>query len=351
MHTRFKHENATPLLALMGLYAVACSSSQAQENALELETMGIMFSGGSVTEVPYACPDPEQVFCEQPGTARVGHVPTYFMIPRDQAHPLPIIMVPGFGVSSAVYLTTPDGREGWAQFFVRRGFAVYVTVQGSVVGAGFNVSRLNAVKLGEAEPSSLPDAATWTPETFWGTFGYGPEYAEPWPDLKFSEDDFEELLAYILPADISMNNAERLAPALVALLERVGPAVLLTHSSSGPGGFEAARRRPDLVKGMISIEPIGCPTEEADIRETLGPIPVLTVFADHVDSRPNWPEWSESCASAAEVIADIDGRFEHWSLPQDFRIRGNTHMMMGETNSDDIAEMLYDWLAEGVDSR
>lgn len=40
MHTRFKHKNAMPLLALMGLYAVSCSPSQAQENALELETMG-----------------------------------------------------------------------------------------------------------------------------------------------------------------------------------------------------------------------------------------------------------------------------------------------------------------------
>ena len=52
-----------------------------------------------------------------------------YRIPAKQTHPYPIIMVHGGTRSGANWTGTPDGREGWAQYFVRRGYAVYVVDQ------------------------------------------------------------------------------------------------------------------------------------------------------------------------------------------------------------------------------
>ena len=45
----------------------------------------------------------------------------------------------------------------------------------------------------------------------------------------------------------------------IALLERIGPCILVTHSQSGPYGWVAGDARPDLVKGIVAVEPEGPP--------------------------------------------------------------------------------------------
>ena len=51
----------------------------------------------------------------------------YLIPPKDrQEEKLPVIMVPGMGLTSYLYLATPDGRDGWAQIFARAGHPVYI---------------------------------------------------------------------------------------------------------------------------------------------------------------------------------------------------------------------------------
>ena len=57
-------------------------------------------------------------------------------------------------------------------------------------------------------------------------------------------------------AFVSDDNAKT---AYNALLDKIGPAVLLTHSQSGPYGWVTADSRPKLVKGIIAVEPEGPP--------------------------------------------------------------------------------------------
>ncbi len=91
-----------------------------------------------------------------------------------------------------------------------------------------------------------------------------------WP---FAPDDAEAMDQFIagygpLPADLTQSedmDADRLA----RLLDRIGPAILLTHSASGPGGWLAADRRPGLVRAIVSVEPMGPPF--ADI-PNIGPL-------------------------------------------------------------------------------
>ena len=55
-----------------------------------------------------------------------GQAYVEFQIPQNQKHPYPIVMIEGFGLTGTNFTGTPDGREGWAQYFLRQGYAVYV---------------------------------------------------------------------------------------------------------------------------------------------------------------------------------------------------------------------------------
>src|SRR5712691_8512970 len=63
------------------------------------------------------------------GSPMVGHMYVEYMIPAKRTHPFPIVMVHGGSQTGTNFTGTPDGREGWAQYFVRRGYAVYVVDQ------------------------------------------------------------------------------------------------------------------------------------------------------------------------------------------------------------------------------
>src|SRR5262245_32661752 len=63
------------------------------------------------------------------GSPVVDHIYVEYMIPARQRHPFPIVMVHGGSQTGTNFTGTPDGREGWAQYFVRRGYVVYVVDQ------------------------------------------------------------------------------------------------------------------------------------------------------------------------------------------------------------------------------
>jgi pimeloyl-ACP methyl ester carboxylesterase len=48
-----------------------------------------------------------------------------------------------------------------------------------------------------------------------------------------------------------------------ALLDRIGPAILITHSQAGPFGWLLADARPKFVRGIVAVEPSGPPFEGA----------------------------------------------------------------------------------------
>lgn len=56
--------------------------------------------------------------------------------PAKVTHRYPIVMFSGGGQSGLNYTGTPDGREGWMQYFVRQGYAVYVLDQPSRARSG-----------------------------------------------------------------------------------------------------------------------------------------------------------------------------------------------------------------------
>ncbi|GBQ93738.1 alpha/beta hydrolase [Asaia krungthepensis] len=169
--------------------------------------------------------------------------------PEHVIHPYPIILMHGGGFQGTEWFDTPDGRPGWAQRLVEAGYVALV-----IDRPGHGRSPLHTEITGAMGPPFSYEAAR---QIYFP--GSDPRHTQ-WP---FDADDEGALDAFVagygpLPADLCASqtmDADRIA----ALLDRIGPAILLTHSASGPDGWLVADRRPDLVQGIIAIEPMGPP--------------------------------------------------------------------------------------------
>src|ERR1700686_3674278 len=93
-----------PLLALTAVMAVA--------QPLRIAKQGFFYAGGREVGMTLA----DAMFVE-------------YQIPAKITGPYPIVMIHGQFQNGSNFLGTPDDREGWAEYFVRRGFAVYVVDQ------------------------------------------------------------------------------------------------------------------------------------------------------------------------------------------------------------------------------
>ena len=69
---------------------------------------------------------------------------------------------------------------------------------------------------------------------------------------------------------------------ILALLEKIGPAILLTHSQSGAIGWPVADAQPGLVKAIIAVEPSGPPFYNVDN------VPAPEWFRDAADQQRPW---------------------------------------------------------------
>src|SRR5260370_19430479 len=112
--SRIKPVSAGAMLTLLLLLAIAVRAEQTAP--LSIAKIGNIYAGGKYTEV-------------KGKKVMSGQVYEEFLIPAKQTSPYPVVMVHGGGVTGSLYMQTPDGREGWAQYFLRTGFAVHVVDQ------------------------------------------------------------------------------------------------------------------------------------------------------------------------------------------------------------------------------
>ena len=170
--------------------------------------------------------------------------------PDQVTRPCPIVLVHGGGYQGTEWLDTPDGRPGWAQRLVEAGYAIVLVDRPGQGRSPFHPDSLGPM----GPPFSYEN----------GRRIYFPPDASgrhtQWP---FDPNDTEAMDAFIagygpLPADLAYSE-EMEADRLARLLDRIGPAILLTHSASGPVGWLVADRRPGRVKAIVAIEPMGPP--------------------------------------------------------------------------------------------
>ena len=310
-----------------------------------LKDEGIFFVNGDpiISDFPRLPPDP--------GTIVVNQMYVHFRIPANAANRPPIVMVHGGGLTGASYETTPDGREGWATYFVRKGYPVYVVDFPGRGRAGFDPTAINQAKF-EDDVGLLPASVNRTSaERAWVVFRFGPTFGTPFPDVLFPVESMVEFGSQGVPGTDAFlpGGALTQAPAaLAALLDKIGPAVVVVHSQSGPFADRLVELRPNLVKGVINVEgnQNTVPTD-AQIAAYQN-VPDLELFGDYIDvdvstGKPRY----EGRKLVVERINEAGGNATIVSLPE-VGMHGNTHMLMQDKNNLEVADYLIEWIKDNV---
>ena len=288
--------------------------------------------------------------------------------PERVTQPYPVVLVHGGALQGTEWLDTPDGRPGWAQRFVEAGYATFV-----IDRPGQGRSPYHPDVIG---PIGVPFPYEEGQEVF-----FPPAAAETHTQFPFDPSDDAALDAFIapygpLPADLAASqkmDADRLA----GLLDKIGPAVIVTHSASGSDGWLVADRRPDLVVAIVTVEPMGpafATTPNIGALEwglTAAPITYEPPRATAAAVRAADPASLRIPALAGLPVAVVTGEtsaqskfapaivdFLHTAgaaaellhLP-DYGVFGNGHGLIYEKNSDQALQPVLEWLAGRANSR
>ena len=374
----------TALVLFLGATATVTAQATHPE-PLSIARQGYVFAGGK-----YSTVNDRQVMS--------GQLYAEFQIPSRHPHSWPIVMIHGGSQSGTNFTGTPDGREGWAQYFLRRGYAVYVVDQPGRGRAAYETDLY-----GPTGPLNL--------ETTQRQF-VAPERYNRWPQARLhtqwpgkgmpGDPVFDQFYASQLPSMQNFTLQQSLnRDAIVALLEKIGPSILLTHSQSGAFGWPVADARPDLVKAIVAVEPNGPPffnVENVPAPEWFRDVapqtrswgvadvplaysPAATKASDLAivqQDKPDGPNlvrcWMQKTPARLlpnlqklpivilTAEASYHAPYDHctvkyleqagvhpaWIKLADAGIHGNGHMMMLENNNLEIAAVMFKWLDKAL---
>ena len=95
----------------------------------------------------------------------------------------------------------------------------------------------------------------------------------------------------------------------------------------------------------MALEPSGAPDPgKVDVGK-LKSVPHLFVFGDHMQGFPSWQNFIKASQRYQAALSGAGVKADWIDLPS-IGIRGNSHMMMMDRNSDQIAELVVKWLEE-----
>jgi len=283
------------------------------------------------------------------GTITVDQMYVRYQLPVS-ATGHPVTFIHGCCLTGKTWETTPDGRMGWDEYFVRRGHGVYVIDQVSRGRSAADPSAINRVKLGKAKSDQLPPVNFVSHEEAWTVFRFGPEYRKTFAGLQFPLDAEGEFWKQMVPDWIeSLPTPNPTVPALSELAQRLNGTILISHSQSGIYPFQTAAQRTDGITAIVAIEPAACPAASEDMRPYTK-MPVLVLFGDYVDQSARWAPRLNACRAFAEAAGKAGGHVEVVKLP-DVGFHGNSHMLMQDKNSLQVADWLLAWIDQHVERR
>ncbi len=293
----------------------------------------VVISGKPVREVTFT-PGGVPAKVDLNGTYLVESMYVQYFLPAEKRGALPLLMWHGGGLTGVTYETTPDGRPGWLNFFLKKGWDVYNSDAVERGRAGWAMYP----DITKGEPVFLTTANPW--ERFRIGDGAG-SYAskKTMPGSQFPVEKYENFVKQSVPRWTTTDDA--IIAAYTALVDRVCPCVILFHSQAGQFGFKVAQARPDKVKALVAVEPAG----QGDLKQVakLAAIPTLFVYGDYIERDARWPTIRKTGVAFGEEITKAGGKVEVVDLPK-AGIRGNSHMIMMDRNSDEVASLIQTWL-------
>jgi hypothetical protein len=279
------------------------------------------------------------------GTITVDQVYVRYQTPPGASARPNIVLIHGCCLTGKTWETTPDGRMGWDEYFVRRGFSTYVLDQAWRGRSAADPSAINAVASGSQPIATLPPVFSASHEFAWVIFRFGPKYGETYPGLKFPMSATGELWKQmVVDSAFGLPTPNPTVPALSELTGRIGPSILISHSQSGIYPFQAVAANRRNIAGVISIEPAACPKATADMTP-YKTTPILVLFGDNATGSPFWSAIVGNCRAYIAALDAAGGRAKMIVLPE-IGVTGNSHMLMQDMNNRQIADLLIDWIGK-----
>ncbi|HZM46000.1 MAG TPA: alpha/beta fold hydrolase [Burkholderiales bacterium] len=366
MRSRLPGRAAAAASVITGILIMAGCASSSQEKTIALAEQGSFFVAGRTVQGKGVYDPAKQTGNTNEGnTFWADQMYVQFQIPANPRK-YPLVLVHGGGGTGRVWETTPDGREGYQTLFLRRGFAVYIVDFPRRGRAGF--PSYNG-SFGEVDGTTIvPNRTNRAGVQYaWSRWRLGPKYPEVFPVQQFPMKGLDQFMQHLVPT--VSDDPEIISGALVALLEKIGPAILVTHSQSGLFGWLAGARSPN-VKGIVAYEPgfvfpkgempapiplykgtqvAGTAVTPAEFAN-LAKMPVQVVYGDNIPKSPI-PDLVADGRRAQEVTSRLfvqalngkGGRASVLLLP-DAGLYGNSHFMFSDLNNIEVAEQLSAFL-------
>lgn len=335
----------------MGLLTLPASAHDNQP-PLVIQKEGSFMAGGTVVTTPGDFNPMSPTSAGQ--TLSGDHTYVQFQIPNGAVKQNSLVMWGSFVGNS--WETTPDGREGFEQLFLRKGWPVYIA---------------DRPRMGRAARTTV--GTTVTPTA--GDQGSFIQFRLGiWPNLyphsqfppgPYALDQFRRWgVQSVGPGDATLTLND-----LLAITKRVGPTVLFTHSASSLSGYQAAMQDPN-IKGIIGLESTGvpCPSDKPfppivgnfgttsctpvapEDFQKLTRIPILLEFGDNIPNAPSTyfglDFWYRMHAIDLEFMNAVNKLGGHVTLLEltSLGIRGNTHFAFTDLNNSKVADLISSYL-------
>ena len=372
-----KHRFAALLLAgIMALSLAACGQQSAANNgstsepdtsavqsntpedALIIAQQGMFSAGGAVITSDGTFDVSNYYMSREGSTAHVDHANVLYQIPAEESS-LPMVFLHGYGQSRMGWMTTPDGREGWSDMFLRMGHSVWL---------------IDQPRWGEAGQTSVAGTITMEPsdQTWYTQFRIGTYLNDEFTynegsQFPAGEESLDQFFRQMTP-DTGMDNAggdqnidnavvaQAVAAAIDEVYERTGKdSILVTHSQGGMPGWETARYT-DHIAAIVAIEPGMAPQVDSDDYKALleKKVPVTFYYGDYIGAEftdvPAAAMWGMMASTAdtfTEAYNAAGGSSTVVHLP-DEGITGNDHFMFQDLNNDVIADHIESWIQANV---
>lgn len=344
-------------LATMLAIGVAVGSVSAMSHPVTIENQGSFMAGGTVVTAPgtYDSTNPKKL----DGQTMHGDSAYVFWQRPLHAKKLSMVFLHGYGQSGKSWETTPDGRDGFQNIFLEKGYTTYIVDQ---------------PRRGRGGQSTVPANLTATPQDqlWYYNFRIG-EYPGIYEGVAVPRDEASknQFFAQMVPDTGALDNTI-VAKAMDAVIDKSGDSILVTHSAGGGPGWLTAMHNPH-VKAVIALEPGTFPFPEGQVppvEATSSPfpavgmavsneefaaitkIPIVVYFGDNVPSGSKiLDNWGFDNWRVRKNLADVwatyvnahGGDVTIVSLP-DIGIKGNTHFMMADLNNRQVADAMETWM-------
>lgn len=345
------------LILLMAIGILSATASFGFQKPVTIKEQGSFMAGGTVVTSPGEYKDSEPTNYDGE-TLHGDHAYVFYQKPV-KAKKNSIVFLHGYGQSGKSWESTPDGRDGFQNIFLEKGYSTYIVDQ---------------PRRGRAGQSTVPRNLTARPDDqlWYNNFRIG-----QWPNIYDNvsvprdKESREQFFRQMTP-DTGDFDQKVISDAMVKVFEKSGNGVLVTHSAGGGPGWDTAIAS-DKVKGVIALEPGTFPFPKGklpEVEKTTSPfpasgyevsetefkkltkIPIVVYFGDNIPTEltdnwglDNWRIRVNLAKKWEKMMNEAGGDVKVVMLP-DIGIKGSTHFMMADLNNREVANAMEKWMKE-----